>query len=132
MLQLRMICVCVLATVTVAGCSTGTKPLAGTRTVGATPLGHGRIDDPRTTHVKCLEQAHIPVVEIGRTDLQIDSPPGGPTVSFLPTPGAAQQAQIGGTVQGAEVIGSALLYPNQASDEELKVIEGCLAEGVSG
>ena len=130
--RLTIICVCALASVALAGCSTGTKPLAGTRTVGAAPLGRGRIDDPRTAHVKCLEQSHIRVVEVGRTDLQIDSPPGGPTVTFLPTPGAAQQAQIGGTVQGAEVIGSALLYPNQASDRELKVIEDCLAEGVSG
>ncbi len=132
MAQLRIICLCALATVTVAGCGTGTKPLAGTATAGAKPLGRGRIDDPRTSHVTCLRQAHIRVVEVGRSDLQIDSPPGGPTVTFLPTPGAAQQAQMGGTVQGAEVIGSALLYPRQASDQELKVIEDCLAVGVSG
>jgi hypothetical protein len=30
------------------------------------------------------------------------------------------------------VIGSALLYPNQASDAELNQIETCLAQGVSG
>jgi hypothetical protein len=30
------------------------------------------------------------------------------------------------------VIGSALLYPHQASDSELKKIEDCLAQGVKG
>lgn len=132
MSRVPIICLAVVASATVAGCSTGTKPLAGTRAVTAAPLGRGRIDDPRTMHFKCIQQKHIPVVKVGRTDLQIGTAPGGPRVTFLPTPGAAQQAQIGGTVEGAEVIGSALLYPNAASDAELKVIEDCLAEGVSG
>ncbi len=34
--------------------------------------------------------------------------------------------------QGAEVIGSALLYPNAASDSELSKVEACIAQGVSG
>jgi hypothetical protein len=53
-------------------------------------------------------------------------------VTFLATPGAAQYAQISGSAQGAEVIGAALLYPNQAPDSELSLIENCLSSGVQG
>jgi hypothetical protein len=53
-------------------------------------------------------------------------------VVFTPTPGAAQAAQIQAQAQGAEVIGSALLYPAQASDSELSQIETCLAQRVQG
>ncbi len=81
--------------------------------------------------MKCLRQHHVPVIEVGGTGLQIGFA-GGPTVTFEPTPGAAQGDQIRNRAQGAEVIGSALLYPNQASDAELTTIEQCLAVGVSG
>lgn len=97
--------------------------------------GRGRVDDPRTTqvnHVKCMRQDHLPVEEVGRTGLQIGALPAGPTVVYAPTSGAAQADQIQGQAQGAEVIGSALLYPNQAPDAELNQIETCLAQGVSG
>jgi hypothetical protein len=40
--------------------------------------------------------------------------------------------QIHGLSQGAEVIGSALLYPNQASDKLLTKVENCVALGVGG
>ena len=53
-------------------------------------------------------------------------------MNFAPTPGAAQDAQISGRVTGAEVIGSALLYPDQASDGLLQTVEDCLAAGVTG
>ena len=58
--------------------------------------------------------------------------PDGPTVSFEPTPGDAQGIQIHGQAQGAEVIGSALLYPNQAPSQLLTQVENCVAQGVSG
>jgi hypothetical protein len=70
------------------------------------------------------------VSEVGATDLQIGQLPTGPTVRFTPSPGAAQAAQLEGQGQGAEVIGSALVYPNQAPDSELGVIENCVAQGV--
>jgi hypothetical protein len=95
----------------------------------------GRIDDPRVSkadRVQCLKDEHLPVQEVGLTDLQIGSPPAGPRVVFTPTPGAAQADQIRAQAQGAEVIGSALLYPNQGSDDELAQIETCLQRGVSG
>jgi hypothetical protein len=116
----------VLSALALSACGTAVKPATGSR---------GRIDDPRTTknnHVRCLRDDHLPVQEVGQTGLQIGALPAGPTVVFAPTPGAAQAQQIQAQEQGAEVIGSALLYPNQASDSELQTIEDCLAKGVSG
>ena len=96
------------------------------------PGGRGRITDPRTQagRLDCLHAHHLPVTEVGDSDLQIGQLPAGPTVHFTPSPGAAEGAQIDGQVQGAEVIGSALVYPNQAPDAELGVIENCVAQGV--
>lgn len=101
------------------------------------PSGHGRgkVDDPRTTkndHLACIRQGGLPATEVGRTGIQIGAAPGGPLVQFAPSPGTAQGDQMRGLAQGAEVIGSALLYPRQAPDRELQTIENCLAKGVSG
>jgi hypothetical protein len=114
-----------LAAILVSACSTAVKP----------PQGRGRVDDPRLHNpdrVACLKRHRLPVALVGETGIQIGALPAGPSVRFLPTPGAAQAVQIAGEAQGAEVIGSALLYPPQASDNELTVIENCLAEGVAG
>jgi hypothetical protein len=117
----------VLAALLVGGCGSATKPAGG----------RGQLDSPITTktnHLKCLQQAHLPVQVTGPTSLQIGALPGGPTVVFVPTPGSAQAFQISGSTKGAgsEVIGNALLYPHQASDAELKLIETCLGHGVTG
>jgi hypothetical protein len=118
-----------LAVLALTGCgSTAVHP----RAPGAS---RGQIDDPRTAkadRVQCLQNDHLPVQEVGLTGLQIGPAPAGPRVMFEPTPGAAQGAQLKGQAQGAEVIGSALLYPNQGSDAELAQIETCLTQGVSG
>lgn len=119
-----------LAAVALSACGATTKPEAGT--VKAAAVQRKAVDDPRTTHVQCLRSEHIPVYEFGQAWLQVGAKPYGPTVHFEPTPGAAQELQISGQVQSAEVIGSALLYPNQASDALLKKVEDCMAKGVSG
>jgi hypothetical protein len=112
--------------------------LCGCSSVVKAPQGRGQVDDPRTypgaNHLKCLLAHHLPAQKVGQVGLQIGPLPGGPTVEFVPTPGVAQGKQIQGQpqYQGAEVIGAALLYPNQASDGELSVIESCLASGVTG
>jgi hypothetical protein len=113
-----------LAAVAVSGCGNLAHP----------PQGRGRVDDPRTSSGRftCLLAHHLPATEVGATGIQIGSLPNGPTIQFAPTPGAATADQIQNTEQGAEVIGSALLYPNQASDNELNTIENCLDQGVSG
>ncbi|HXO09170.1 MAG TPA: hypothetical protein VN880_14110 [Solirubrobacteraceae bacterium] len=119
-----------LVAISLSACGATTKPEAGT--IKAASVNRKGIDDPRTTHVKCLEAERIPVTEFSRTWLQIGAKPTGPTVHFEPTPGAAQEAQINGSVQSAEVIGAALLYPNQASDSLLQKVEDCVAKGVTG
>jgi hypothetical protein len=97
------------------------------------PGGRGRVADPRTQagRLDCLRAHRLPVTEVGDTGLQIGQLPAGPTIHFTPSTGAAEAAQLEGQAQGAEVIGSALVYPNQASDPELGVIENCVAQGVS-
>lgn len=123
---------CALTAAVVAGCGTAAKPVAGSGQSRSPSAGHARLDDPRTRHIPCLLANHLQVSQFGLTGIQIGTPPGGPKVTFAPTPGAAQNDQIANQVGGAEVIGSALLYPNQGSDAELQVIEDCLAAGVSG
>jgi hypothetical protein len=123
---------CLSVAALLAGCGNTTKPRAGQIPPNAISEGHARIDDPRGKHLTCLRAAKLPVTLVGRTWLQIGTPGTGPRVNFTPTPGAAQDAQISGTVQGAEVIGSALLYPDQAPDKLLKTVENCLAQGVTG
>jgi hypothetical protein len=119
-----------LAALSLSACGSTAKPVAGTPQ--AAIKSHKAVDDPRTKHLKCIRQDHLVVVRVGRTGLQVGTPPAGPTINFEPTPGAAQALQIEGKVTGAEVIGSALLYPNQASDSELQKVEDCLAVGVTG
>lgn len=119
-----------LTAVSLSACGIAAKPVAGT--VKAQSKIHKGVDDPRLKHINCLRQDHIAVARVGGTGLRIGSPAGGPTVTFEPTPGAAQYAQMSGQVQGAEVIGSALLYPHQASDRELQAVETCMALSVTG
>jgi hypothetical protein len=123
---------CALLALVLSACGTSSKPVAGSAAVVGKRAGRGVVDDPRTKHLKCLREHQIPAVKVGQTKLQIGTAPGGPTVVFAPTPGAAQRDQIEGQVVNSEVIGSALLAPNQASDRELKVVEDCLAQGVNG
>lgn len=120
--------------VAVAGCGT-------VHATPATPAGAGKlasrgvIDDPRThlpDRVACLHQNGLSVREVGTTSLQIGASATGPSVTFTPTAGTAQADQIQGLAEGAEVIGSALLYPHQGSDADLKKIENCLGQHVSG
>jgi hypothetical protein len=114
------------AAILLCGCSSVVKP----------PQGRGKVDDPRTyaagNHLKCMQQHHLPVQQVGLTGIQVGPLPAGPSVWFQPTPGAAQSQQLRGLSQPAEVIGSALLYTHAAPDAELKVIETCLAAGVTG
>jgi hypothetical protein len=119
-----------LSAVSLSGCGIAAKPVAGTPK--AVTTNHKAVDDPRKAHAQCLQAEHIPVTEFSGTWMQIGSKPSGPTVHFLPTPGAAQDAQISGQVESAEVIGSALLYPNQAPDGLLQKVESCVAQGVKG
>jgi hypothetical protein len=132
----RLTLACATAALLLSACGMAAKPVAGTGNLAKAPGNHARVDDPRTKHVRCLRSAGLPIqlfrASGQRPGIQIGARPAGPTVIFEPTPGDATGAQIVGQAQGAEVIGAALLYPNQAPDSELQVIENCLAIGVTG
>lgn len=132
MSSVKFAAACGLAAVALAGCGSSAKPEAGAAGTSPPPYGRGKVDDPRSAHVTCIRSDGLSVVEVGQSGVQVGSPPAGPSIQFLPTPGAAQQAQMSGQAQGAEVIGSSLLYPNQSADGELKKVEDCLALGVQG
>jgi hypothetical protein len=128
---------CALVALGIAACGATKKPLAGTPNVLSAPGIHAKVDDARTNHpdhVACIKSSHLPVTLIGPTDMRVGSGPGAPYVHFAATAGAAQEDQISGVAkfQGAEVIGSALLWPNAGSATEVKAIESCLAQGVNG
>lgn len=124
---------CVLAAVSLAACGSTAKPVAGTPQAATKAKHH--VYNPGRVHIKCLRHKHIPVRSEtldGLPSFQVGTRPSGPTVEFMATPGAAQNEQIQGRAQGAEVIGAALVYPNQASDALLSKVETCVAKGVSG
>ncbi len=124
----------VLGLVALAGC--GAVKVQPTAPAGSTKLvSRGKVDSPLTdmhNHLECLRGEHLAVQVLSSTKLQVGPAPAGPTIVFTPTAGAAQSRQIDATAQGAEVIGTALLYPNQGSDSELTGIEDCLDQGVQG
>ena len=83
-------------------------------------------------HLQCLRDDHLAVQVVSPTKLQVGAAPAGPTIVFTPTAGAAQAQQIDAKAQGAEVIGTALLYPNQGSDSRADAHRGLSAQGVQG
>jgi hypothetical protein len=137
---------CGLVALLVSACGIAPKPEAGapllrklarTDHLRTLPGFHGLRDDPLVTHVRCLRQAKIRFHEYRTKQhdlpaIQVGTLPQGPTIIFYPTPGIAEGLQIMGEEQGAEVIGSALLYPNGATGNKLTKIENCTATGVTG
>jgi len=126
-----------LSALSLSACGVASKPEVGTP--AANSKSQQGLNDPRTKHIDCLQAKNIPVREeqitVGGQSLpgfQVGSPPSGPTVAFEPTPGIAQGVQIHGQSQAAEVIGSALVYPNLASDSLAAKVEACVALGVKG
>jgi hypothetical protein len=111
-----------------AGCGAVAVKPAGAGAPG-TASSRGRVAGPVDDRLACLRANHLSVPRVGSSDLLIA---GGARVHFAPTPGAALAEQIEGRAQGAEVIGSALLYPGKAPDDELRRIEDCLGAGVRG
>jgi hypothetical protein len=129
----KLAAACALIALVMAGCGSSSKPEAGSvHTSAGGHAGRGVIDDPRTKHLMCLKQHGLVAHRVGQTGIQVGKLPTGPSIAFAQTPGAAQALQINGTVENAEVIGSALLYPRQAPDKLLKVVEACMAQGVTG
>jgi hypothetical protein len=129
----RVLTAVAFAALALTGC--GAVHVQPTTPAGSSKLAsRGRVDSPvkMKSHLACLRDAHLPVQVVTPTRLQIGPAPAGPTIVFAATPGGAQAYQINGSAQAAEVIGSALVYPNQGSDGEMATIGACLAEGVQG
>jgi hypothetical protein len=129
------------AAVALLGCAIALAGCGAVRVQPTTPSGsstlasRGRVDSPLTdidNHLGCMRDADLPVQVVNPIELQVGALPAGPTIVFTNSPGAAQADQIEGKTQGAEVIGTALVYPNQGSDGELASIAACLQQGVSG
>jgi hypothetical protein len=87
-------------------------------------------DKPGST-VACLEAEGVPAHVEGtdENEVVLDA---GPRVKFYLTAAEAEAAQFRGAGEGAEQIGSALLFVDPEVDPEtedvLKDVEGCLAE----
>ena len=111
------------AAIFLCGCGSVVKP----------PQGRGKVDDPRTTHPRTTSSAFSSTVCRSRRSAAPAFRSARYRVarrfSSMPSPGAAQAQQIEGSPsgQGAEVIGSALLFTHQGIDGELTLIENCLA-----
>ena len=128
---------CGLTALVLSACGIAAKPLAGTAHLNTARGNHAQVDDPRTKHLPCLRSHDLPLrlyrTQTGaRPAIQVGTLPDGPTIVFEPTPGDAQGMQITGQAPAAEVIGSALVYPNLTPDGEMNVVEGCVAIGVTG
>jgi hypothetical protein len=127
----------VVVALSLSACGVKAKPVAGSAAADA--ISKQNLFSALTKHEQCLTQKHVKWHQTmqggpppGYPTIQVRTRPSGPTVEFTLTPGDAQAAQIKGLAQGAEAIGSALLYPNGASDALLNKVEVCVAKGVTG
>src|ERR1700761_1746407 len=136
MSKTRLVLACGLMAWLIGACGIQKKPEAGTPHVNKAPGSHAKYDDPRKGREKCLRKHHIHgryyYASGGRPAIQGGTLPTGPTIIFAATPAGAEDEQILGKTQGAEIIGSAIIYPNQAKSHILKLVENCMAVGVAG
>jgi hypothetical protein len=121
----------------VSACGIQASPVAGTRHLNRVSGDHTYVNDPRTPFLHCLRKEGWKVTKFvsgpGKLrSIQLNSKPDGPTVVFEPTPGIAEGDQMKGEVEGAEVLGSALIYPNRTSYRKMIKVETCLAIKVTG
>lgn len=128
---------CGLMALVISACGIPPKPVAGTANLRKHRGYYALKDDPRIKHAKCLRADKLPIHQYLTTKqrlpaIQVGTAPGGPLIVFYPTPGAAQALQITGQQEGAEAIGAALLYPNNASNAVLTKVEACTSIGVTG
>ncbi len=135
--KLAAACGLVAMALAVSACGIQAKPVAGTVHLNRVPGNHDYVSDPRTRYLSCLRHDHFQVTKFDFgpqkfRSLQINSKPDGPTVVFQATPGLAEGDQILGQDAGAEVIGSAQVYPNHATNKLMKMVESCLSIKVQG
>jgi hypothetical protein len=85
--------------------------------------------DKRGAAIACLtEDKGLSAREEGRNAVGVGDPDTGPRIVFYLTSGQAEAAQFEGHGEGAEQIGSALLFVRQASEDVLEDVEACLTD----
>ena len=98
--------------------------------IGSGDAGGGVDDsDKRAVALACLEEEGVAATLKGDEEDQeivIGDAADAPRVRFFLTSGESVAAQFEGHGEGAEQIGSTLLYTNGGSDELLETVEGCL------
>jgi len=105
--------VCALTALLISACGIQQKPLAGTPRLKSHVASTASSTTAGEAHA-CLRLTSSS--SISTTRPSSDCPPSRsdrrrpPTIIFEPTPGAAQALQLKGKDEGAEVIGSALLF----------------------
>jgi hypothetical protein len=83
--------------------------------------------DKRGAAIACLtEQKHLEASEHGDNQILVGDATSGPRIVFYLTSGQAEAAQFEGDGEGAEQIGSALLFVRKGSDDVLEDVEACL------
>lgn len=136
MSKTKLVLACGLMAVLLSACGIQKKPLAGTPHVNKAHGSNAKWDDPRKGREKCLREHKVHgryyTASGGRPAIQVGTLPTGPTIIFAATPAGAEYEQILGKTQAAEIIGAAIIYPNQASAALAKIVENCMAIGVPG
>jgi hypothetical protein len=93
--------------------------------------GSGDVDDSdkQAVALQCLtEDKGIDARADGDDAISIGDPKTGPRIVFYLTSGEAEARQFEGDAEGAEQIGSALLFVRDGSDDLLGDVESCLAD----
>jgi hypothetical protein len=103
-------------------------PLSGCGLGSDDGSGGDNGSDKRALALECLEQEKRLDARVDGDDaLIVGDPDSGPRIRFFLTSGEAEAAQFEGKGEGAEQIGSALLFVRDGSDELLEQVEDCLA-----
>ena len=83
-------------------------------------------NDKRAVALDCFTNGEgLDAELLGDHSIQVDGP-DGPRVDFFLTFGEAESRQFKGEAQGAEQVGTSLLYVKNGSDEVLEAMENCL------
>ena len=94
----------------------------------ARPGGKGQAPDPndkRAVALDCIvNEEQLPARLVGEQSIQVGA--GGPRIEFLISGGEAEGRQFQGDAQGAEQIGSTLLFLNDGTEDQLEKLERCL------